>query len=188
MAPFARLLIRAMAIALTLLPVAAFAAGQEGVTERYYAVHGETLAEMNAVIRANAPRGGLSRGMGVIGFDRRFKLEADGGGCRVASAMVDAKATLILPKWRAGSEPAKPVAGSWRALERRIRAHEYTHVSIARRYAGLMQARLARLKAAGPCYALGAEANRVIEATLKEHGAAQRAFDARSLGRLTKRR
>ena len=111
MAHPARLLLRIVGTVLAVFPGAALAA-QEGVTERYYAVHGETLAEMNAVIRANAPRGGLSRGMGVIGFDRRFKLEADGNGCRVASATVDARATLILPKWRAGTEPPKPVAGS----------------------------------------------------------------------------
>lgn len=179
---------RILAVFVGLLTAMPALAAERQVNERYYPVHGQTVAELNAVIRANAPRGGLSRGMGIIDLDRRYRLEAHPRGCRIAEATVTAKATLILPKWRAGSDPAPGVARHWRGLERRIRSHEYGHVAIAARYARIMETRLLALRNDGRCWLLAAEAGQAIERTLKEHSAAQRAYDARSLGRLTARR
>lgn len=75
-------------------------AAPEGVRETYYLVHGSTVEEMNKVIRSNAPRGGRSRGMGFIDFDRSYKVAQKDGVCRIDAAKVETRITLILPKWR----------------------------------------------------------------------------------------
>ncbi|MCB1382793.1 MAG: DUF922 domain-containing protein [Notoacmeibacter sp.] len=174
--------------ALVLMASLPVQAADKQVTERYYRVHGRTVAELDAVVRANAPRGGRSRGMGIIDLDRRYRLETQAGGCRVASAAVTARATLILPKWREGGQPEAAVQRHWRGLERHVRAHEYGHVTIAARYARLLEARLMKLRHDGSCWALGAEAGKLIERTLGEHSEAQRAYDARTLAAMRRKR
>ena len=158
-------------------------AAPEGVRETYYLVHGSTVEEMNKVIRSNAPRGGRSRGMGFIDFDRSYKVAQKDGVCRIDAARVETRIKLILPKWQPGSKPAGGVAQKWRALERLIRDHEYKHVRIARRYGRIMEARLSKLKSQDGCWSLNAEAEKVIQATIRQHIAAQREFDRRELKR-----
>ncbi len=178
-----KLTIAGLAAAMMTCVAGAASAAPEGVRETYYYVHGSTVDEMNKVIRANAPRGGRSRGMGFIDFDRSYTVAQKDGVCRIDAAKVATRVTLILPKWRPGSKPEGRVARKWRALERLIRDHEYKHVRIAQRYGRLMESRLSKLKSQDGCWSLNAEAEKVIQATIRQHVAAQRDFDRRELKR-----
>ncbi len=175
------------AIALSCAATSALA-DRGGVRETYYTVYGSTVEEMNKVIRANAPRGGRARGLGIIDFHRSFQTVVKDGVCHVRDAKVETEIKLILPKWQAGSKPKGRVARKWRALNNLIRDHEYKHVRIAQRYGRIMKKRLSRLKSSKGCWSLRADAQKVIQATIKEHIVVQRAFDRRELRRFKRLR
>jgi len=176
--------IRLLALLCLLLLLAGCTTGKPGTTNRTYSLYAETRAGFTRSVRANAPRGGRAFGLVEITFHPDYKLVPGDKGCRAKVKDVGLELVIVLPKWRDG----KPVSGSikhrWDRFDRTIRAHEMTHVRIAKNYASRMRKSIAALHASTSCNDLARRIKQRIIQIKAQHLRAQKRFDARENRRL----
>ncbi|MEO9615257.1 MAG: DUF922 domain-containing protein [Nitratireductor sp.] len=161
-------------------PSAGWAGDETRITRRYYAISGQSRAELVASVRRNAPRAGSAYGIGFIDFDPRYTFTPHARGCRVDKATVGLRIVLRLPRWNGAKDAPRSVRRLAARFERAITAHEMQHVRIAKRHARRMARQIAGLKPAENCWRLRQTAQALIARHNKAHRASQAAFDRRT--------
>lgn len=175
-----RWLLAAGLLLVAIAPSASWAGDDTRITRRYYAISGQSRAELLASVRRNAPRAGSAYGIGFIDFDPRYTFTPHARGCRVGKATVGLRIVLRLPRWNGAKDAPRSVRRLAARFERAITAHEMQHVRIAKRHARRMARQIARLKPAENCWTLRQTAQTLIARHKKAHRASQAAFDRRT--------
>jgi predicted secreted Zn-dependent protease len=154
---------------------------------RYYPVSGTTLQSLARAMRANPISG--DHGMAVANirpyYDLRVATRNAGGQCRGNAVRLSIEFTLTLPQASAaGMSPG--TRNAWRNFVGHVRRHEETHRSIYLQCARNFLARAAKISSAAGCYAVEAEARRLLAESNRACEARHLAFDRRERGRVAR--
>lgn len=168
---------------LTLALAAACTTGKPGTTFRSYKVAGETHATLVTSVHAAAPRSGRAYGLTEITFHPVYTLAETETGCVARGVAVGTEIVVTLPEWRVGRPPVA-VSARWSRFERTIRAHEMTHVAIAKAHGRRLEAAIATMRSAEGCGDLRRRVALRIAEAKKRHLAAHAAFDEREQRRI----
>lgn len=172
-----------LACAAVTLLVSACTSGKPGTSFRSYKVAGESHATLVRSVHAAAPRSGRAYGLTEITFHPVYTVTETRGGCAVTKADVGMEIVVILPEWRDGAPPPA-VRARWSRFERTIRAHEMTHVAIAKAYGQRLERSLAGLRSTDGCGDLRRRIAAEIARTKRAHLAAHAAYDQRDRRRI----
>lgn len=150
-------------------------------TLAYYAVRGETAADLDAALSSNGPlvktTGSRHPGATEMKFGGSVVYAEMQDRCAVDSARITLDTRLILPRWTQRQRADRDLALIWDTLSSDIRRHEERHAEIARQYANKLKAAIERLRPRPNCTAMEAEVARVTEEVLSEHDSEQARFD-----------
>ncbi|TWG93820.1 putative secreted Zn-dependent protease [Mesorhizobium sp. J18] len=150
-------------------------------TFSYFSIGGNTLEEIEKQLDARGPHvrstGRRHPGATQMEFTTRIGYGEGKGRCRIVSADVRVKAKVILPRWRNRKSAEQDVRLIWDTLERDIKRHEESHLSIAKNYARKMERTLQKLRSMPTCAAMAQKAQETTRRVLAEHDAAQDRFD-----------
>ena len=176
--------VRLALVCLGLVFLTACTTGKPGTVHRPYSVYADTVLGFARSVHANAPRGGRAFGLVEITFHPDYKLVPGDRGCRAEVKDVGLELVIVLPKWRDG----KPVPGSvkrhWDRFGRTVRAHEMTHIRIARDYAARMRKSIAAVHSSKSCSDLAGRIKARIAEIKARHLRAHARFDANEKKRL----
>ena len=172
-----------LACVVTALFVSACTTGKPGTSFRSYKVAGESHATFVRSVHAAAPRSGRAYGLTEITFHPVYTVAETKGGCAVTKADVGMEIVVILPEWRKGAPPPA-VRARWSRFERTIRAHEMTHVAIAKAYGQRLERSLAAMRSAEGCGDLRRRISAEITRTKRAHLAAHASYDVRDRRRI----
>lgn len=132
----------------------------------YYAVSGATMEEVSRDLTAKAslhaePGDGSWVGLCQAEVEPRWRgVPREGGLCRVETAGVGLKITIVLPRW--DGRGAAGIGPRFSAFTASVRTHEESHRAIAIQGANELAAALASLPEA-PCAELGAAAEKAFQ-------------------------
>lgn len=147
----------------------------------YFTIGGITLQEIDEELSRRGPKvsstGRRHPGATQMEFATRYTFASTTGWCRIQKAVVNVKATMILPQWRARSRSDPDTRLIWDTLSSDIRRHEESHVQIAKSHARKLEDALEAIGRRGDCEAVKAAAGTVSARILAEHDAAQDRFD-----------
>ncbi|GGD91271.1 peptidase [Aureimonas endophytica] len=154
-----------------------------GINERtnYFTLRGATLEELDREMNRKGPTTGVGEGRHPgatqVKFGGSVSYKPVASGCAVGRVDFNLRLVKILPRW---TPPKSASAGTvivWRTLSEDIARHEEDHAKIARDYLRRMEAAVRNLGSRGDCRAMEQAVNATTGRYLKEHEAAQRAFD-----------
>ncbi|MEM9733222.1 MAG: DUF922 domain-containing protein [Pseudomonadota bacterium] len=157
------------------------------VSVDYYNINGNTTAALDQAIRRNGPR--LNGGRHAVAVARikmvpNITFTPSGTDrCNITAVKVAVDARITLPRWVGRAKANAKLARAWDSIDRYTRAHEAVHVDIAFDYARRMERELLLMPNLGTCEALKLRSRVVIDKMLREHNAAQIAFDEREMER-----
>ncbi|MEL6504626.1 MAG: DUF922 domain-containing protein [Pseudomonadota bacterium] len=153
------------------------------VSVDYYNISGDTTAALDQDIRRKGPR--LNGGRHAVAV-ARIKMvpnitftPAGTDRCTITAAKVAVDARVTLPRWVGRAKANKKLGRAWDSIDRYTRAHEAVHVDIAFSFARRIERELLLMPNLGTCEALKLRSRVVIDKLLREHNAAQIAFDER---------
>lgn len=171
---------------IALLIVCLLAAGCVAVGDRtqlsvgYYSIRGTSFAEIDQQIALHGPSvTGVGRALAATNVQMipDFRLQMQGGVCRVASARVAVKAHVTLPRLASQQALRAELARAWDNLEQYARLHEAVHVAIADSYALKAEKEMGALPPEENCDALRDRAILVFRRIMAEHERDQLQFD-----------
>ncbi len=159
------------------------------VTLHYYQVGGNSIRQIDEDIRKNGPRiNGNQHAVAVsnIRMVPDVALANRENGCIVKRANIKVIAKVTLPRWKNRKGAKKDIARTWDSLDRYTRLHEAVHVTIADRYARLLESQLKNAKPKKSCDLAKKNARRIIAATMRKHEREQQKFDSEEKKRFAK--
>lgn len=147
----------------------------------YFSIGGSTLDEIQAELTKRGPHvastGMRHPGATRMQFTSRIGYQQDERGCRIVSAVVTVKAKVILPRWSHPKKADADVRFIWATLERDIKRHEESHVSIAKNAARDLEQKLLTIGRQDTCAIAAAKAKAISDKALAKHDADQQRFD-----------
>lgn len=174
---------RAFAVVAALLAFAVVPAESASVskTYSYFSVGGTTLEELEVELARRGPQvqstGRRHPGATQMEFTSRVGYLEQNGYCRVASAEVQVKANVILPRWTRRNRAERDERLIWDTLSADIKRHEESHVIIARRHARELRDSLLALDRNRSCERVAERVRQTTQRLLARHDAAQERFD-----------
>ena len=150
------------------------------VSVGYYTVSGDTFTEVDQEIRLHGPNvTGVGKALASTDLQMlpQVKYELVGGGCAVASARINVKARVTLPRHSNVNKLKAELATAWNSLEEYARVHEAVHLAIADRYALRMEQEIKSLKPEADCVTMREQVRIVFSRLFNEHHRDQLQFD-----------
>lgn len=150
-------------------------------TYSYFNIGGRTLEEIEAELNRRGPQvnktGKRHPGATRMEFTSRLGYGEKGGTCRIVTASVSVKASVILPRWRKQRGADQDVGLIWDTLASDIKRHEESHIVIAKNHARELEQELKQLRQEKTCAQVAAKAKLLSEKVLAKHDRAQAEFD-----------
>jgi predicted secreted Zn-dependent protease len=147
----------------------------------YFSVGGGTLDEIENQLWKNGPHvkstGHRHPGATRMAFTTRFGFAEKNGSCRIVSATVTVRATVILPRWKRPRNADAGVKLFWDTLSADIKRHEESHVVIAKNHARDLEQALLATGRQADCHAAKVRAKTISDRILTKHDRAQAEFD-----------
>ncbi|MEN3792267.1 DUF922 domain-containing protein [Fulvimarina sp. MAC3] len=181
-----RRLVRALAICMAAGAVSAMSsqsslAGQISESTQFFAVHGDTLSELDRSLSKGGPvlpgSGQRHPGATSVQFDGHVSYKRVNGGCAVDKTDIKLRLKTMLPKWYRPKRVDPHTTLVWRTLAADISRHEKRHSEIAISYLKRLESALKNLRPERTCRQMEAMANTVMSRYLREHERAQQEFD-----------
>jgi predicted secreted Zn-dependent protease len=176
-APGRRFGLMALALVAALDSAAAGSALSYRTEERDYKVWGADAAALVAYLENHPFRGDKHAAIANVRphYDLSVETRETAAGCRVASARLDIRFVMTLPRAMEKDKLSKPTRGNFNSLRNFLKRHESVHrgyyLTCARRFL----AKVRKLPAEGSCWSLKWEASRLLD---KEDAACDRLHDA----------
>ena len=150
-------------------------------TYDYFTVRGGTYDELQNQLSKHGPMlkstGSRHPGITRMTFKTYIGYAESAGSCRIATAKVVVRATVILPRWKPPRKAPADLRLFWDTLSADIKRHEDRHVEIAKTYAGKLEKALTATYGYGDCNAAAEDARRITARVFAERDRAQNDFD-----------
>lgn len=169
------------AILLTALACVPVKAADVIKTYDYFTIRGSTYEQIQSQLDKHGPvlksTGSRHPGATRMTFKTYIGYAESAGSCRIVTAKVVLRVTVILPRWKRPRNAPADLRLFWDTLSADIKRHEDRHVEIARNYAGKLEKALTSTYGYDNCDEAGQDAKRITARVFAERDRAQIEFD-----------
>jgi len=147
----------------------------------YFAIQGNSLEELERQLHSKGPQLNGSPeghpGATTMDFTSRIRYRQESNRCAIDDVDIVLRVDVTLPRWRNGRRADQELRLIWDTLASDIKRHEESHISIAKRYARLIEDTLRSLPRRRTCEQLADDVRKSTDELLARHDEEQDQFD-----------